>query len=242
MEIKLELKRKKIMISKKNINARKENLLTLEQVKKFLKFTKDTKYEIYIKLILAYQFSKLELMSLEWQDVDFENDRIEIHPISYTVTNKFYYSWYIEKLTEFKRTFPLLPHIKKLLLELKEQQELDFEKHGDDSNINYVCLKKDGSRMNVNTLSRNIRYLCRDNDLPEVLVSGLRLSLEGFICNQSRDYDYYRAWTRFDHKFNKPKNTYNNYNLFKNKRFLTALNNLLDCSQMDRKSKSEMEM
>lgn len=230
------------MISKKNSPIKNDQSFNLDEVKTFLKAIKGNMYEVYFKLILAYQFSRLELMSLEWQDIDFENDTITICPVSYVVLNKFYYSWHIEKLTELKREFPLLPNIKKLLLELKEQQEMNFEDNGNDENINFVCLKKNGTRMNVNTLSRNIRYLCRDNNLPPILISGLKLSLEGFICNQARDYDYYRAWTRFDHKFNKPKNIYNGYNLFRNKRFVTALNNLLEGSQLDRKSKSDMEM
>lgn len=214
---------------------------TDRQVKVFLKLIKNNKYEALLKLIMAYEISRTELISLEWKDVDFDNNTITLYPISTIRNQKTFYSWDMTKLIEYKRTLPLLPSIKKLLKKLQENQTINSleNQNYDFSNQNYVCLKKDGTRMNINTLSRNLRYVARDNNLPQILLSGLRLSLDNTICKLARDYDYYRAWTRFDCKQCSPKNIYDNFN-FQNKRFIKSLDEFLDCSEQH--SKSDMEM
>ena len=106
----------------KYFNNSQDETFTEKQTKRFLKVIKNQKYECYFKLIMTYQLSRMELISLEWKDIDFENNTISICPVSYVRNTKFYYSWNIQKLTENKRTMPLLPSIKKLLLKLKQEQ------------------------------------------------------------------------------------------------------------------------
>ncbi len=219
-----------------------ENTFDLKQTKAFLKAIKGHKYECFFKLIMTYEISRLELVNIKWEDIDFENDTIKIYPIKRERNTKFYYSWDSKRKTELVREFPLLPNIKKLLLELKEKQlENSFLK--DDYNFNYqeyIALKDNGTRLNYNTLSRNLRYVGRDNNLPQILLSGLACSLDDFICHKSRDYDYYRAWTRIDINHKKISDIYADVNLKRNKRFLTNLDDLLDIANQS--SKSDMEM
>ena len=218
-----------------------ESIFNLDELKVFLKKCKDTKYECYFKLILAYQLSKLELVNLEWKDINFENNTITICPISYERNDKFYYSWKIEKLTQYARTYPLLPNLRKLLIiEYERQQHNKYTKENyDTSNQNYVCLKDDGTRLNYNTLSRNLRYIARDNNLPEILLDGLKKSLDGFIIKYNDEYNFYLAWIRYDCMTKKRTNKYQNFNLAKNKRFLNKLNNLLEYAN-ERKTSMEM--
>lgn len=219
-----------------------ENTFDLKQTKAFLKAIKGNKYECYFKLIMAYEISRMELVNIKWEDIDFENNTIKIYPIKQGRNSKFYYGWDCERKTNLVREFPLLPNIKKLLLELKEKQ-LKNSILRDDYNFNnqeYVALKDNGTRLNYNTLSRNLRYVGRDNNLPQILLSGLTCSLDDYICQKSHDYDYYRAWTRFDCKIKKYNDLYKNFNLFKNKRFLNSLNDLLEIASQSKKSDMEM--
>ena len=219
-----------------------ENTFDLKQTKAFLKAIKGNKYECYFKLIMAYEISRMELVNIKWEDIDFENNTIKIYPIKQGRNSKFYYGWDCERKTNLMREFPLLPSIKKLLLELKEKQL----KNGilkENYNFNYqeyIALKDNGTRLNYNTLSRNLRYVGRDNNLPQILLSGLACCLDEFICQKAHDYDYYRAWTRFDLKFKRIQNIYANMDLKRNKRFLTNLDDLLDIANQSRKSDMEM--
>ena len=174
--------------------------------------------------------------------IDFENSTITIYPISQKRNTRAYYSWKFKKKENLGRTFPLLPNLKNLLLDLREQQELNklTNKNYDRTNENFICLKDDGTRLNINTLSRNLRYIARDNDLPQILLSDLSNCLDSFVCQYAESYDFYRAWTRFDCKFKKNQNLYENLNLSKNKKFLKALNNLLENATLSRKSDFEM--
>lgn len=219
-----------------------ENTFNNDELKVFLKKCKGTKYECYFKLILAYELSKLELVNLEWKDIDFENNTITICPISYKRNNKFYYDWQIEKLYEYARTYPLLPNLKKLLLKEYDNQQKNKLERSDynKSYQNYVALKDNGTRLNYNTLSRNLRYIAKENNLPEILLDGLKKSLDSFIIKYNDEYNFYLAWIRYDCYTKNRTNKYQNINLAKNKRFLQKLDNLLEYAN-ERKS-SGMEM
>lgn len=227
----------------KNFYKKNDEMFNENQTKQFLKLIKNNKYECYFKLTMAYQLSRFELLNIEWQDINFNNNTITIYPISYERNGKFYYSWNMKKLEEYKRTFPLLPNIKMLLIKLKNQQ--DNRKFKTENynylNENFICLKPNGTRLNINTLSRNLRYVASDNGLPEILLSGLKNSLDNVICRIANDNDYYRAWTRADYKSNKPRNVYGNY-ILKNKKFVKELNCLLEQDEQYKTRKSDMEM
>lgn len=230
------------MLNISEINT--ENTFDLNQTKAFLKAIKNHRYESHFKLMMTYQLSRMELVNLEWSDINFDNDTITIYPVSWHRTNSIYYRWITVKKEKLSRTFPLLPNIKELLLKEKFKQEMNKEYSGnyDFSNSKYVCVKQDGTRLNYNTLSRNLRYVARDNGLPQILLDGLKKSLDSFIMSKSNDYEYYRAWTRFDCVQKKTNLEYKNINLQKNKRFLNSLNNLLEISSEQQRKKSDMEM
>lgn len=218
------------------------NTFTNEEAKQFLKTIKGHKYECFFKLIMTYQISRIELVCLEWKDIDFENNTITIYSIEQERINKVYYKWKLNKKENLCRTYPLLPHIKNLLLDLKFKNENDSltNENYEFSNQNYICLKEDGTRLNYNTLSRNLRYIGRDNNLPQIYLDSLRICLDDFIRNNCNSYEYYRAWTRFDlHKKN-AINIFENVRLDRNKKFINKLNNLISSCEHRRKLDFEM--
>ena len=189
------------------------NTFTNEEAKQFLKVTKGHKYECFFKLMMTYQISRIELVCLEWKDIDFENKTITIYSIEQERINKVYYKCENDSLTN---------------------ENYDF------SNQNYICLKEDGTRLNYNTLSRNLRYIGRDNNLPQIYLDGLRICLDNFIRNNCNSYEYYRAWTRFDlHKKN-AINIFENVRLDRNKKFINKLDNLISSCEHRRKLDFEM--
>ncbi len=227
----------------KNILERMNKTFDLSETIQFLRAIKDNKYECYFKLIMTYQLSRMELLNLEWNDIDFENDTITIYRVSTQKLSKNYYNWNISKNEKFARTYPLIPSLKDLLLnEFDKQQENSIHEDYTKDYQNYVCLKDNGTRLNINTLSRNLRSVSRDNDLPEILLSGLKKSLVNYIEKHSKDFDFYGAWTRADFNLNIPKNIYKNYNLNKNRKFVKVIDDLLDKNIAHSKRISDMEM
>ena len=56
-------------------------------------------------MIMAYGLSRMELVCLERDDVDFDNNTITIYPISKKRTNQIYYKWSMQKkVLGIKRT------------------------------------------------------------------------------------------------------------------------------------------
>lgn len=220
----------------KNILERMNKTFTLKESKIFIKALKDNQYECFLKLIMTYQLSRFELLNLEWKDIDFDNNKISLYLINYGDYAKKYDWNTVKKNESYKRTFPLIPNIKKLLL--KEQQKQALNENYEYQN--YVCLKNDGTRLNINTLSRNLRNIARENILPEVLLSGLKLSLNDYVLKHVRSNDYYMAWVRFDYKANPPKRIYEDYNLCRNSKFINSINELLECDTQSKMSDSEM--
>lgn len=209
----------------------------LTLAKKFLKGMKNKKYECYYKMIMAYSLTRHELLNLEWKDIDFENNTITFYPVfypkDYTNNAPYNYQWQRLKDVELGRTFPLLPCLRKMLIKIKNERIYD---------VPMVCIRKDGSLMNANTLSRNVRYIARDCGLPQTLISGIKKSCHAFYLKHSPSYEFFRCWTRFDVEFRK-ENLYPNLDLTKNKKFIELVDNFIDTGNFDlRNKKKEAEM
>lgn len=218
-------------------------IYNLKNAKKFLRNCEDHKFECFYKLIMVYQLSRFEILNLEWSDIDFEKNTITIQAVSYARKGINYYNWDFIKNFHLKRIFPLLPHLKSLLLNLRKNQlknslskpnyNFDFQ--------NFVCVKNNGSRLNANTLSRNLKYISRKGEIPEVKISGIKKVLDELILQKSTSYDYYRCWTRFDIE-HKRTDIYLDFDLFKNKKLIAALDEIIERKNNIKSLKNNQEM
>lgn len=213
------------------------------QIKQFFKACEGHKYECYYKMIFAYRLSRLELMNMKWSDIDFVRNAITIHHISRNGIDDYHaYYTHLKRDEEFARTYPLLPHIKDLLINEQQKQlqnsisctDYDF------SNRDYLCVRENGKMMNARTLSRNIKYITRDNNLPECLITGIKDSANEYLFIRAENPNLFRCWTRFDFNIRR-QNIYEDYNLFRNRKFQKLLNSMIDqSSSRQRKEQSEM--
>ena len=154
---------------------------------KFIKTTKG-EHECYLALSLAYLLSRNEVANIEWTDIDFDQDTIAIYSTSLTG----------EKKPEFKRTFPLLPHIKSLLLALRKEQHVNAKLHDYNPKFsNFIYTHKNGERRNKNALSRNAGYLAEEHGLKLTNLGELNKAMTEFLANQVQG-DLYSYWTRSD--------------------------------------------
>lgn len=204
----------------------------LNELKKFIRQCKGHKYEVFYKMIIAYKISRFELLNMKWSDINLEKNTITIYPVEHwkedNIGQNYKYKRKMTRLENLKREFPLLPHIKTLLMELKASQlenSLSAENY-DNSFSEYICLKENGERLNANTLSRNIKYVARDSGIKEVLLYGLKNSAEEFFIQKANSMDYFRCWTRYDIYKYQEKLYEKNYLLSK-KHFVNELNKLV---------------
>ncbi len=206
----------------------------LKQAKKFIKAIKGHKFEYCYKLIMAYTLSRNELLNLEWNDIDFENKTITFYPVKYNQDSGLYkYQFEKIKVVELGRTFPLLPHIEKLLL---KQKEKNLNKNND-----FVCLRNNGLPLNANTLSRNVRMVAEEHHLPLTKIYGIKRCCHELFMKNSPNINFFRCWTRFD-LIDRRENLLDDIDIFSAKRFLKTIDNFMETGNIDLRSRSEIEM
>jgi len=160
----------------------------VEQLGQFIKAMQGQKLECYLALMIAYNLSRGEVSGLEWTDIDFNKDRIMVCLITDNGIRK----------EELKRVFPLLPHIKTLLLELKLRQEEDAQTNGYNREfMNFIFIQSDGTKHNKRVLGRNQTYITELAGLPETDFNGLFAGMDSFL-RQIAPGDFYSFWTRAD--------------------------------------------
>ncbi len=213
------------------------------QIKQFFKACEGHKYECYYKMIFAYRLSRLELMNMKWSDIDFIKNTITIHHISRNGVDDYHaYYTHLKRDEEFARTYPLLPHIKELLINEQQKQlqnslsQMDY----DYSNRDYLCVRENGKMMNARCLSRNLKYIARDNNLPNCLITGIKGAANDYLLVQSRSPNLFRCWTRFDISVRR-QNIYKEFDLCNKRNFIKLLNDIID-QNPDKIRKEQCEM
>jgi integrase len=101
-------------------SERVPDILTLDEIKKLLRFAKEMKHPWYPvwSMALLTGMRNGELYALEWEDVDLENDNIRVSKSFAKRENKI-------KCTKagYWRNVPISPQLKELLIELKVHKD-----------------------------------------------------------------------------------------------------------------------
>lgn len=101
-------------------------IYNLSELKIFLEKIKGIDIEVPIMITTWYGFRREEVMGIKWDRIDFENETITIaHTVAVTTINhkRVIVKKDIPKNKSSYRTMPLIPEVKKFLLEVKKHQE-----------------------------------------------------------------------------------------------------------------------
>ena len=144
---------------------------TVDEVQQILQLIKGTVYEIRIVLMLFYGLRREEAMGLKWSNIDFDNDTLLIaHTITETRING-HLEMVFEDLTKNKssrRSLPLVPQIKTLLLEKKQsisEYRKMFKSGYCTKYLDYVCVNELGDIIKPRTVSESFKRLTKQNNI-----------------------------------------------------------------------------
>lgn len=154
----------------------KINVLTPEQVKILLDFTKESEFSVmYIPLHLALfcGLRRGEILGLQWNNVDFENNLIRISDNMVKVGTK-------AKMTTPKsdnsvRTVAILNETVNILKQHRKKQlenKLLFGSQYNDTN--FVCTWPDGRHLKPDYLTHTLKKLLKKCNLPDIRFHDLR--------------------------------------------------------------------
>jgi integrase len=198
-------------------NKVKENKMEkLEEFKKLMRSMSGHKYELLYKMAIAYGLKKYEVANIEWKDIDFINDTINIYTAKFKEResiNK--YNWQYIKEEDNKRIYPLIPYLREQLLELKEN-----------ANSNYLFTNLQNDRVNTNSVARNLKTLIHINNLRLHDFSDLRFAVENLLYQKESNIDKIACWCRYDLLLRK-EILYKKIDLTRSSKLVTAIDILV---------------
>ena len=166
----------------------KAEFLNRVQINQLLTYLEGTSIYLPTYLCTVYGFRRSEVLGLKWHNIDFEKETIWIRETLQQSTKKIsgdsnYTS--STKTDSSNRTLPMIPQVKKLLLEQKERQERNRQllKEAYISN-DYVCTFDNGKEITPNYLTKKFHKLIeRQTNLPQIRFHDLRHSVASNLLN-----------------------------------------------------------
>lgn len=164
-----------------------------EQLNTLLQAVKDEPLYPLINLTAVYGLRRSEVLGLKWDSVDFENGTLTI---KHTVTKV---SETVEKdktkNATSHRSFPLMPEIRTLLLDLKEQEKANKKLFGKEyHNCDYILKWDDGRPFSPDYVSYKFPRLLEENGLPHIRFHELRHSCASFLINSGFTLKDVQEW------------------------------------------------
>ena len=171
----------------------KGKFYTVQQANKLLEVCQDEKIHPIIYLTLNYGFRRSEVMALKWDAVDFENDMLTVKR---TVV---VYNTVIEKNKtknhSSKRSYPLLPEIKELLLGLWKQREENRKLFGKEFIDNgYIFTYPDGKMIRPDYVTKRLGKILKQHNLPHIRFHDLRHTCASILLSKGWSLKDIQEW------------------------------------------------
>ena len=166
---------------------------TKSQIDELLEKIKDEPLYPLIRLTALYGLRRSEALGLRWDCVNFEAETITIRRTVSKVTTV------VEKdktkNASSRRSFPMTPEIKKLLLDLKAQQAKDKQFFGDTYyDCDSVFRWSDGRPFSPDYVSDKLPKLLKANGMPHIRFHELRHSAASNLLNMGFSLKDVQEW------------------------------------------------
>lgn len=164
-----------------------------EQVNALLAACRDDVMWPLLKLTAVYGLRRSEVLGLKWDSVNFDNNTLTIkHTVSKVTT-------VVEKdktkNSSSHRTFPLLPDIRSLLAQLKQQENANrklFQREYQEND--YILKWDDGHPFSPDYVSHHFADLLKKHNLPAIRFHELRHSCASILINQGATLKDVQEW------------------------------------------------
>ena len=167
--------------------------LTAEDAQKMLDAFQNEEVGPIVFVTLYYGLRKSESLGLRWQAVDFEANTITVNHT--VVGNGHIVRKDSTKTYSSRRTYELLPDIKRLLLKLKEDQEDYKRRLGSGYHINdYIFKNPNGIPYRPDSLTRSFKRALARHGLPQMRYHDLRHSTASILVDKGWDINDIKEW------------------------------------------------
>ena len=165
----------------------------MSQIEELLEKSKDEPLYPVIRVTSLYGLRRSEVLGLCWDCVNFETEtftiRRTVSKVSTIVAKD------KTKTASSRRSFPMTPEIKELLLSLKAQQKKDKKFYGNTYfKSDYVFRWEDGRPFSPDYVSRKFRQLLKHYDMPHIRFHELRHSSASNLLNMGFSLKDVQEW------------------------------------------------
>lgn len=169
------------------------NFYTQEQALALLEAIKGANIEDIVTLTVIYGLRRSEAVGLKWSAVNFANNTFTIQS---TVVR---YSEIIEKDTTknqaSRRTYPMTPEVKEMLLSIKERQQRMKELMGDCyTDSEYVFTWEDGRILSPDYVTHKFSKILKAHNLPHIRYHDLRHTTASLLIAKGYDLKRVSEW------------------------------------------------
>ena len=146
-----------------------------------------------IYITLYYGLRRGEVIGLKWSAIDFKNDSVKIEHI---VTNADkVITKDRTKTVSSKRIYVLIPELKKLLLEIKKEQNKNRELFGNCyQNTDYVFTHSDGKVYYPDSVTAAFSKVLNRNNFPNMRFHDLRHGCVSILYDKGWDLKDIQTW------------------------------------------------
>ena len=158
-----------------------------EELDKLFEVFKGDRLELVVHIAAYYGLRKCEIIGLKWDAIDFEHKTLTVRRKVVCVFTDGKKEIRVENKLKTKssvRTFPLIPHIERMLLERKRQEEMFSEQLGSEFDREYdgfVCRDNLGKLLEPNFVTGHFCYMVQHNNLKPLRFHDLRHSCASLL-------------------------------------------------------------
>ncbi len=158
-----------------------------EELDRLFEVFKGDRMELVVHIAAYYGLRKCEIIGLKWDAIDFVNKTLTVRRKAICVYGSGKMEIRVESKLKTKssvRTFPLIPHIERMLLERKKLEELFSQQLGSEFDREFdgfVCRDNLGKLIDPNFVTSHFAYIVQQNGLKHLRFHDLRHSCASLL-------------------------------------------------------------
>lgn len=171
----------------------KGSFLTIDEANMLLEAFRGEELQALVYTTLYYGLRRSEALGLKWDAIDFHRDTLEIkHTI---VKMKTVMAEDTTKTKASRRTYPLLPEVKELLLEIQKKQSDNKNLFGDSYHeSDYVFTWSDGKPYSPDFVSKNFKNTLAKHGIKPIRFHDLRHSTASILYDKGWQLKDIQEW------------------------------------------------
>lgn len=164
-----------------------------KQMESFLEAIKNEPLYLLIKFTAYYGLRRSEVLGLKWDSVDFEQDMVYIHHTVVKVNTVIYKNK--TKNESSRRSFPLIPELKDMLLRERDIQLINRKEFGNAYfQSDYIFVWADGHPFAPDYVSRKFSKLTIEYGFPKLNFHGIRHSCASILLSKGFTLKDVQEW------------------------------------------------